>query len=317
MRKAADDAIKAKTAAWVDEVSEAALNGAFYGALKAHDIIIQAIDYAYNSSGQPEQAMWAHSIAGVFTGQGAVCEGYAKCFEYLLDLAGIPNIYILGTGAKEAHAWNAVEIENRWFLCDITWDDPDSSVSEGLNDSNYSYFCIPESKFNLKHKAWGDKNYYGYELPEFDDTMEQSFFTVFECYSDEAFSETTGESFALSMTEYRYRDIDYVFAAFPADAKDSFLRYVVPHLPDIDADILMFRECLDERRRRRARFVVCAAGLAVGEREVLKAGEFVREGEDVGRGRRRLRADDDALCRCTLSNDLDWLGNRSGQEALL
>ena len=235
MRKAAEDAIRAKTVAWVDEVIEAASAGEFFGALKAHDIIIQAVDYAYDASGQPEQAMWAHSIAGVFTGQGAVCEGYAKCFEYLLDMAGIRNIYILGTGAKEAHAWNAVEIENRWFLCDITWDDPDSSVSEGLNDSNYSYFCIPESKFNLKHKAWGDKNYYGYELPEFDDTMDQSFFTVFECYSDEAFSETTGESFALSMTEYRYRDIDYVFAAFPADAKDSFLRYVVPHLPDIDA----------------------------------------------------------------------------------
>ncbi len=235
-RKAADDAIKAKTGAWVDEVIEAASSGAFFGALKAHDIIIGAIDYAYNASGQPEQAMWSHSIAGVFTGQGAVCEGYAKCFEYLLDLAGIPNIYILGTGAKEAHAWNAVEIMNQWYLCDITWDDPDSSDSSGLNDANYSYFCIPESKFNLKHKAWGDKNYFGYELPEFEDTMEQSFFTIFDCYSDEAFTEATGESFAASMLGSRYRDIDYMFAAFPADAKNSFLSYVVPHLTDLDGE---------------------------------------------------------------------------------
>ena len=235
-RKAADDAIEAKTSAWVAEVIEAASEGEFFGALKAHDIIIGAIDYAYNASGQPEQAMWAHSIAGVFTGQGAVCEGYAKCFEYLLDLAGIPNIYILGTGAKEAHAWNAIEIMNQWYLCDITWDDPGSSGSSGLIDSNYSYFCIPASKFDRKHKAWGNKDYYGYELPEFEDTMEQSFFTVFDCYSDEAFTEATGESFAASMLGSRYRDIDYVFAAFPANAKNSFLTYVVPYLTDLDAE---------------------------------------------------------------------------------
>ena len=233
-RKAADDAIKAKTDAWVDEICSAASNGDFYAVLKAHDIIIRAIDYAYDSSGKPEQSMWAHSIAGVFTGQGAVCEGYAKCFEYLLDKAGIQNIYILGTGAKEAHAWNAVELLNQWYLCDVTWDDPDSPISDGLNDSNYSYFCIPESKFNQKHHAWDDSNYFGYELPEFEDTMEQSYFTVFDCYSEESFTSSSGESFAASILDSRYRDNDYVFAAFPTNAKESFAKYVVPHLTDLD-----------------------------------------------------------------------------------
>ncbi len=235
-RKAADDAISAKTGTWVSEITEAASLGEFYGALKAHDIIIRAIDYAYNASGKPEDSMWAHSIAGVFTGQGAVCEGYAKCFEYLLDLAGIPNIYILGTGAKEAHAWNAVNIFGQWYLCDITWDDPNNSVSDGLKDSNYSYFCIPEAKFNQKHKAWGNKDYYGYELPEFEDTMEQSFFTIFDCYADEAFTESSGESFAAALIENRYRDIDYIFAAFPSSAKTSFDSYVVPHLTGFDPE---------------------------------------------------------------------------------
>ena len=235
-RKAADDAIAAKTGAWVNKITEAASNGEFYGAVKAHDIIIQAIDYAYDSTGQPEQSVWAHSIAGVFTGQGAVCEGYAKCFEYLLDLAGIPNIYILGTGAKEAHAWNAVNIFGQWYLCDITWDDPNNSVSDGLKDSNYSYFCIPEAKFNKNHKAWGNKDYYGYELPEFEDTMEQTFFTIFDCYADEAFTEASGESFAAAMLENRYRDVDYVFAAFPSGVKASFDSYVVPNLTDFDPE---------------------------------------------------------------------------------
>jgi hypothetical protein len=235
-RKAVDDAVNAKLDKWVDEVTEAASLGDFYGALKAHDIIIRAIDYSYNASGQPEQSVWAHSVAGVFTGQGAVCEGYAKCFEYLLNKAGIPNIYILGTGAKEAHAWNAVELSGQWYLCDITWDDPNLSADAGLKDSNYSYFCIPASKFNKNHKAWGSKNYYGYELPEFEDTMEQSYFTVFDAYSDEAFTEASGESFAMALTANRYHDSDFVFAAFPTDAKSSFDSYVAPHLDDLDPE---------------------------------------------------------------------------------
>ncbi|MBO7633432.1 MAG: hypothetical protein J6S72_03510, partial [Lachnospiraceae bacterium] len=217
-------------------MTEAASLGDFYGALKAHDIIIRSIDYAYDASGRPEQSVWAHSIAGVFTGQGAVCEGYAKCFEYLLNKAGIPNIYILGTGAKEAHAWNAVELAGQWYLCDITWDDPNRSADAGLKDSNYSYFCIPASKFNKNHKAWGSENYYGYELPEFEDTMEQSFFTVFDAYSDETFTEASGESFAAILQENRYRDVDFVYAAFPADAVSSFDRFVVPHLTGLDPE---------------------------------------------------------------------------------
>ncbi len=235
-RKQTDDAIRTKTDIWVNEINEAASMGEFYGALKAHDIIIEAIDYSYNSSGQPELSMWAHSIAGVFTGQGAVCEGYSKCFSYLLSKSGINNLYILGTGSNEAHAWNAVQIANQWYLCDVTWDDPNNSVSDGLKDSNYSYFCIPESKFNLKHTAWDDPNYYGYELPDFEDTMDQSFFTIFDCYSDEAFTEATGESFAASVLEHRYRDIDYVFVAFPSDAKYSFANYVAPYLTGLDSE---------------------------------------------------------------------------------
>ncbi len=202
-RLAADRAIETQAEEWVEQVREAAAYGDWYGALKCHDLIIRAVDYAYDRSGKPETAMWAHSIAGVFTGQGAVCEGYAKCFEYILDRAGIPCIYIAGTGASEDHVWNAVEIGGKWYLCDVTWDDPNNYTAEGLKDSNYTYFCIPESEFNKKHKPYGTDKYYLYELPEFEDSFDESFFTVFGCTADEGFSEQSGMNFADTVLDSR------------------------------------------------------------------------------------------------------------------
>ncbi|MCR5768571.1 MAG: hypothetical protein K6G45_08790 [Lachnospiraceae bacterium] len=234
LRQSTDRAIETLAQDWVEQVRNAAMNGDYYGALKCHDLIIRAVDYAYDSAGKPESAMWAHSIAGVFTGQGAVCEGYAKSFEYILDRAGIPCIYIAGTGASEDHVWNAVEIGGKWYLCDITWDDPNSSTTEGLKDSNYTYFCIPESEFAKKHKPYGTDKYYVYELPEFEDTFEESFFTVFGCSSEEEFSEMNGRSFAETVLDSRYEDNDFVFILMPTDAEDSFISYVVPYLTGFD-----------------------------------------------------------------------------------
>ena len=52
----------------------------------------------------------------------------------------------------------------------------------------------------------------------------------FQCYSEEIFTEFTGESFAAAVLDNRYKDNDFVFAAFPAAALDSFMKYVVPYL---------------------------------------------------------------------------------------
>ncbi|MCR5330765.1 MAG: hypothetical protein K6E62_06215 [Lachnospiraceae bacterium] len=240
-RKAADEAIETVAAEWVDLVREAAAAGDYFGALKCHDLIIRSIDYAYNSSGKAEDSMWAHNIAGVFTGQGSVCEGYAKTFEYILDRAGIPNIYIIGKGAKEDHSWNAVCIDDKWYLCDITWDDPNHLSAEGLKDANYTYFCMPSSFFGENHRAWGLENDYGYELPEFEDTLDWVYFNVFECYSDSVFTEESGEAFALTAVDNRYRDNDFIYVVFPTGAQNSFYSYVAPYLPGFDpgAEYLM------------------------------------------------------------------------------
>lgn len=75
------------------------------------------------------------SSAGGFldsVGTGVVCEGYAKSFKVLCDQFGIPCVLIggrvLSTG--EGHMWNGVQLNGKWYLVDVTWDDVSSGIRQ-------------------------------------------------------------------------------------------------------------------------------------------------------------------------------------------
>jgi transglutaminase/protease-like cytokinesis protein 3 len=60
----------------------------------------------------------------------AICQGYATLLASLSNHAGLSCTVISGYGRNTNaaighgsinHAWNAVKLEGRWFLCDVTW----------------------------------------------------------------------------------------------------------------------------------------------------------------------------------------------------
>ena len=116
---------------------------AYQIALAFHDKIITAIDYAYDDEGVPEDSQWAHGITGVFEEKGAVCEGYAKAFQLLLNMRGIENVLVDGLGNGGGHAWNLIKLDDgQWYWCDLTWDDaPD--YGWGIY---YGYFCVNDTQ---------------------------------------------------------------------------------------------------------------------------------------------------------------------------
>ena len=59
--------------------------------------------------------------AGLFEGL-SVCEGYSKILHQALDKVGVESKFIVGQGADEAHAWNQVKIDGKWYNTDLTWD---------------------------------------------------------------------------------------------------------------------------------------------------------------------------------------------------
>lgn len=63
----------------------------------------------------------------------AICYGYATLFRDLCQRAGIkavvvngysknPNVDLPDSFFLEDHSWNAVKIDDKWYLCDLTWD---------------------------------------------------------------------------------------------------------------------------------------------------------------------------------------------------
>ena len=78
-----------------------------------YDYIVTHTEYDVNSE-------YNQSIYSVVLGK-SVCAGYSFMFKYICEKVGIPCIVITGS-SKEGidHAWNAVCIENNWYMLDCT-----------------------------------------------------------------------------------------------------------------------------------------------------------------------------------------------------
>ena len=117
-----------------------------------HDYLIESIEY--DSSLSKDNI---YDIYGALVLRECVCEGYAKSFQYLMNEVGIDNVIVIGTGTNsvgktENHAWNYVNIDEKWYAIDTTWDDP-IIVGGGklTNTIRYRYFLKGSSTMNKNH----------------------------------------------------------------------------------------------------------------------------------------------------------------------
>lgn len=118
----------------------------------AHDYLIESIEYEDNSSESN-----VYNIYGALINKRCVCEGYAKSFKYLMDALDVPCVLVIGKGTNsngntENHAWNYVEINEKWYAIDCTWDDPIIIGGGKVGQSaKYKYFLKGENEFNETH----------------------------------------------------------------------------------------------------------------------------------------------------------------------
>ncbi len=147
----------------IDEVVPKYLDGiddsmsAYDVAVRLHVKVINSVDYdtiALNKQKQDggpakDKIDYLRTICGVFLDGKAVCEGYARAMQYLLQKCGIECSEIAGyihkeTGERDgAHAWNIVKIDGDYYYLDTTWDDSSNTVQTvKTNDLGFDYFCI-------------------------------------------------------------------------------------------------------------------------------------------------------------------------------
>ena len=128
-------------------------------ALKVYENIINLVDYdtiglerQSKTENTPDKPDDLRSVYGVFVNKKAVCAGYAKATQYLMNLLGIECTYV----TSDTHAWNLVKLEGDYYHLDTTWGDS-SNTEQGHEQGDtidYDCFCITtEEVLNLKsHK---------------------------------------------------------------------------------------------------------------------------------------------------------------------
>lgn len=91
----------------------------------------------------------------------AVCDGYAKLFKTLCDYAGIPCEVISGYAKchveknekfRTNHTWNAVMIDGKWYLLDVTWASGYVNyANQFVQQTDESYFLPDPERFIRDH----------------------------------------------------------------------------------------------------------------------------------------------------------------------
>lgn len=157
--------------AWQDVSAMAAETTDTYETVKdVYTYLIDNIEYVSSDDDQ--------NIAGAFWKRQAVCAGYARAAQYLLEKLSIPVVYVEGStvSSAEGHAWDIVEIDGQYYYVDPTnGDQPQFLEGDAVQLAEhktiiYDYLCpFPEEyeqiytasdEFEVPKCTATDRNFY-------------------------------------------------------------------------------------------------------------------------------------------------------------
>lgn len=110
----------------------------------AHDGLAQNVTYD-RTLAKPETA---NAYGALVLGE-AVCDGFAKAYQFLLERNGVSCVYIRGSTIRNTtHAWNAAKLGGEWYYTDVTWDVPESNAP-----LRHEYLNVTTREIDLEHIA--------------------------------------------------------------------------------------------------------------------------------------------------------------------
>ncbi|MGL5084732.1 MAG: putative mucin/carbohydrate-binding domain-containing protein, partial [Clostridium sp.] len=98
--------------------------------------IIKVLQVEYEAAVSYKNAGTPGDMRGSFISKQAICGGYTKGFEYLLQRVGIENIWVTGQ-AGGYHAWNHINLYGNWYLADTTWGGKNWYMKSGEDSKNH------------------------------------------------------------------------------------------------------------------------------------------------------------------------------------
>lgn len=105
-----------------------------------HDFVINNSKYATDDYREKNKTISYNKASDIIKNKYGLCSAYADLFAIYLNNLGIDNYKI----ASESHIWNLVNLNNKWYHVDLTWDDP--VTSNGKDKLEYLFFLIDNKK---------------------------------------------------------------------------------------------------------------------------------------------------------------------------
>ena len=137
--------------------------------LAAHDFIADRVTYDDEAAADHEANPFSFTSYGALVSGKAVCEGYAKAFQLLMNKIGIYSICVTGSYDGVGHMWNMVKIGGDWYNVDITFDDQSSLYHLYLNKTDE--FML-HNKYTIDPDFQGSVQGEGYNIAKPDATAE-------------------------------------------------------------------------------------------------------------------------------------------------
>lgn len=173
--------VKAAIAEYESKLSKIVADAKAAGDTKAqieyvNDYICENTEYSFGTKVEGDKNVDTPAAAYINTAYGsivngkAVCGGYSKGFKAVMDRLGIPCVCVQGYSLKdsgsEAHMWNAVKVDGKWYNVDVTWNDTGSDREAWilLGSENFDYAhqqdkVISSSGFELDYPAISPYDY--------------------------------------------------------------------------------------------------------------------------------------------------------------
>ena len=121
-----------------------------------HDKLVRSVQYNHTAANEtlllPIQYQYAGTAYGTLVNSSAVCAGYAKAFQIVLNRCGYECGYVTGDTAQGLHAWNEMYLDGIKYCFDVTWDDMGDYYTYP-NDLVHTYYAISPSQMANDHVA--------------------------------------------------------------------------------------------------------------------------------------------------------------------
>lgn len=172
-----------------------------------HDYII--LNTAYDTRESLPNA--SYHPEGCLLNKTSVCQGYAETFSLFMNVLNIKNNFITGSatssdGQTISHAWNSVLLDGKWYMLDLTWDDP---VPDAKGYVRYDYFLRTDSFFKKDH-TWKADSFPACKATAYLMKPYESFIVT---------DETEAETSYLSQIDDK---ASYITFAYPKNTKINF-----------------------------------------------------------------------------------------------